>query len=297
MIVSNILLFLSVMIITGLALKILLPSFDMEKRYANQAALLQKNHRELRQLKMDPITVMFAERLIPKLLNLRLPVFNGKLRRMYNLLGKENTFEEELADKAVKSLAGSLPFLVLPFLLDLPVLFLAIPLAVAVFFFAQLGEITKAYKRRQEEITRDLPQLISKMMIALETGKSFMTTIQRLEETSGPRMKKMLARLNANIRIMKLTDAVDLFAAETDVPVMRDFAAAVKIGVNSGYGEAKKYFDSIKGDLRKLRLAALKEVTRSQPEKIKTLYILVALHAFAAVIIAFIDIFSQIQNL
>ncbi|GGH41040.1 hypothetical protein GCM10008014_00340 [Paenibacillus silvae] len=297
MIVSSMLLFISVLLLTGFMMKSWLPGFDLEKRYANQAAVLQKNNKELRQLKMDPVTQFFANRLMPRLMNARLPVFNGKLRRMYNLLGKENTFEEELADKVMKSLAGSLPFLVLPFLLQMPALFLAIPLATLVFFVTQLGEITKAYKRRQEEITRDLPQLIGKMMIALETGKSFMTTIHRLEDTSGPRMKKILSRLNANIRIMKLTDAIDLFAAETDVPVMRDFAAAVKIGVNNGYGDAKKYFDSIKGDLRKLRLAALKEVTRSQPQKIKLLYVLVAVHAFAAVIIAFIDIFSEIQNL
>lgn len=275
----------------------MLPNFSLEKRYASQATSLAKSNKELNRLKKDPVVLYVAERWIPKLSNLKIPILNGKLKRMYNLLGNENTFEEELADKAVKSLIGSLPFLVLPFILDLPALFLAAPAMIVIFFFGQLNEITKDYKRRQAEIIRDLPQLISKMMIALETGKSFMTTIQRLEETSGPRMKKMLARLNANIRIMKLTDAVDLFAVETDVPVMRDFASAIKIGVNSGYSEAKKYFDSIKGDLRKLRLAVLKDQTRSQPEKIKWLYILVAVHAFAAVIIAFIDIFSSVQNL
>lgn len=297
MFVSSLLLFLGVLLLTGLAVNLLLPNFNLEKRYASQASSLVKSNKELRRLKTDPITLYVAERWIPKLSNLKIPIVNGKLKRMYNLLGNENTFEEELADKAVKSLIGILPFLVLPFILDIPAIFLAAPAMIVIFFFGQLNEITKDYKRRQAEIIRDLPQLISKMMIALETGKSFMTTIQRLEETSGPRMKKMLARLNANIRIMKLTDAVDLFAAETDVPVMRDFASAIKIGVNSGYSEAKKYFDSIKGDLRKLRLAVLKDQTRSQPEKIKWLYILVAVHAFAAVIIAFIDIFSSVQNL
>jgi Flp pilus assembly protein TadB len=288
---------MGVLLIAGLIAHIILPNFNLEKRYASQATSLAKSNKELIRSKKDPVVLYVAERWIPKLSNLKIPIFNGKLKRMHNLLGNENTFEEELADKALKSLFGSLPFLVLPFILGLPALFLAAPIMIAIFFFAQLTEIKKAYKRRQAEIIRDLPQLISKMMITLETGKSFMTTIQRLEETSGPRMKKMLSRLNSNIRIMKLTDAVDLFAAETDVPVMRDFAAAIKIGVNSGYGEAKKYFDSIKGDLRKLRLAVLKDQTRSEPEKIKWLYILVAVHAFAAVIIAFVDIFSQAQNL
>ncbi|GIP08236.1 hypothetical protein J1TS5_04060 [Paenibacillus macerans] len=297
MLVSSMLLFLSVLILAGVGIGMFLPGFDLEKRYASQAALLMKNHKELRRLKMDPVTVFIADKWFPKLSQLRLPILNGKLRRMYQLLGNENTFEEELADKLLKSVVGSLPFLVLPFLLHVPALFFVVPAAIAVFFFAQLNEISKAYKRRQDEIIRDLPQLISKMMIALETGKSFMTTIQRLEETSGPRMKSMLSRLNTNIRIMKLTAAVDLFATETDVPIMRDFAAAVKIGVNSGYGEAKKYFDSIKGDLRKLRLVGLKELTRSQPEKIKYLYLLIAAHAFGAVILSFYAIFSEIQNL
>ncbi|MMZ63255.1 hypothetical protein D1872_255000 [compost metagenome] len=185
----------------------------------------------------------------------------------------------------------------LPFIFKIPALLLALPVVIIVFYLAQLTEIRKEYKKRQDEIVRDLPQLISKMMIALETGKSFITTLQRLEETSGPRMKRMLVRLNANVRIMKLTDAVDLFAAETDIPVMRDFAAAVKIGVNNGYVEAKKYFDNIKGDLKKLRLAALKDMTRSQPEKIKYLYLLNAFFAFGSVILSFSTIISEIQNI
>lgn len=297
MLISGMLLFVAIMIISILIFARFLPGFELEKRYASQAALIVKSNQELRRMRMDPMTLFIAEKWMPKLTNLRLPLLSGQLRRMYNLLGKDNTFEEELADKLLKSIVGCLPFLVLPFIFKIPALLLALPVVIMVFYLAQLTEIRKEYKKRQDEIVRDLPQLISKMMIALETGKSFITTLQRLEETSGPRMKRMLVRLNANVRIMKLTDAVDLFAAETDIPVMRDFAAAVKIGVNNGYVEAKKYFDNIKGDLKKLRLAALKDMTRSQPEKIKYLYLLNAFFAFGSVILSFSTIISEIQNI
>lgn len=56
MIVSSMLLFISVLLLTGFMMKSWLPGFDLEKRYANQAAVLQKNNKELRQLKMDPVT-------------------------------------------------------------------------------------------------------------------------------------------------------------------------------------------------------------------------------------------------
>lgn len=293
MLVSSILLFVAVLLITGIVVGLVIPNFNHEKRYAVQAAHLAMTHAELRRVRKDPVSLFVSNQL-----QKHIPQFiGGRFRSMYLMLNKENTFEEELGDIAVKSLVACIPFIVVPFIFGIPALLLLLPIVGLVFFLAQLYEIPKLYKKRQDEIIKDLPQLISKMMIALETGKSFVTTIQRLEETSGPRMRKMLARLNANLQIMKLSDAIDLFANEIDIPVMREFASAVKIGVNSGYEEAREYFQSIKGDLSKIRLASLKELTRSKPEKVKFLYVLVAAHAFAAVIIAFFAIFSNIKTL
>src|SRR5690606_28331223 len=174
---------------------------------------------------------------------------------------------------------------------------LAMPLFSILAFFVMLGGIKKSYQKRQREIVKDLPKLIFKLMVTLETGRPFIGALQRLEETSGPRMRKMLGRLNANIQVMGIGRAIDQFAYETGVPVMREFAAAVKVGVHNGYSEAKEHFDSIKNELRELRLAALRETTRSNPEKVKFLYMLLALHAFGAVLIAFYAIFTQIQFL
>ncbi|MBY9079581.1 hypothetical protein KIH86_08455 [Paenibacillus sp. HN-1] len=296
MLVASGLLFVGVVFLLGGLLHMLLPGFTREKRYATQALLLSKSAAERQRMQYDPITLAVADRLPGLEKRLGLGII-GKLRRMYMVLDKEHSFEMEVAGILVKSVIGALPLAVLPFILGAPALLFAIPAGVVLFFALQLNEIPKAYKTRQMEITKDLPQLISKMMIALETGKSFITTIQRLEETSGPRMKKMLARLNANLRVMNVGAAMDLFAKETGVPVMREFAAAVKIGNNAGYEEAKSYFESIKDELKKLRLVSLKEVTRNQPEKVKRLYVLVAVHAFIAVIMAFVAVMSEMQSI
>lgn len=295
MIVSMTLTFIGIALFVGVVLQTVLPGFSWQKRYAVAAARLLKSHAELRRMGKDPISLYVADRLIPQL-SARFSVFEN-MRKMYEALGRDKTFEEALADMAVKSLIGAVPFLVLPIITKAPITILAMPLFSILAFFVMLGGIKKSYQKRQREIVKDLPKLISKLMVTLETGRPFIGALQRLEETSGPRMRKMLGRLNANIQVMGIGRAIDQFAYETGVPVMREFAAAVKVGVHNGYSEAKEHFDSIKNELRELRLAALRETTRSNPEKVKFLYMLLALHAFGAVLIAFYAIFTQIQFL
>lgn len=296
MLVAGGLLFVGVGLLVGVILHLVLPGFHRERKYATQALFMSKSVAERERMQFDSMTLAVADRLPVIEQKLGWGVI-GRLRQMYAALDKEHSFEMEVAGILVKSMIGGLPLLVLPFILETPAFLFAIPAAITVFFVLQVDEIPKAYKKRQIEITKDLPQLISKMMIALETGKSFITTIQRLEETSGPRMKKMLTRLNANLRVMPLGTAMDIFAKETGVPVMREFVSAIKIGNNAGYEEAKSYFESIKDELKKLRLVSLKEVTRNQPEKVKRLYALVAIHAFIAVIMAFIAVMSEMQSI
>lgn len=295
MIVSMTLTFIGIALFVGVVLQTVLPGFSWQKRYAVAAARLLKSHAELRRMGKDPISLYVADRLIPQL-SARFSVFEN-MRKMYEALGRDKTFQEALADMAVKSLIGAVPFLVLPIITKAPITILAMPLFSILAFFVMLGGIKKSYQKRQREIVKDLPKLISKLMVTLETGRPFIGALQRLEETSGPRMRKMLGRLNANIQVMGIGRAIDQFAYETGVPVMREFAAAVKVGVHNGYSEAKEHFDSIKNELRELRLAALRETTRSNPEKVKFLYMLLALHAFGAVLIAFYAIFTQIQFL
>ena len=295
MIVSMTLTFIGIALFVGVVLQTVLPGFSWQKRYAVAAARLLKSHAELRRMGKDPISLYVADRLIPQL-SARFSVFEN-MRKMYEALGRDKTFEEALADMAVKSLIGAVPFLVLPIITKAPITILAMPLFSILAFFVMLGGIKKSYQKRQREIVKDLPKLISKLMVTLETGRPFIGALQRLEETSGPRMRKMLGRLNANIQVMGIGRAIDQFAYETGVPVIREFAAAVKVGVHNGYSEAKEHFDSIKNELRELRLAALRETTRSNPEKVKFLYMLLALHAFGAVLIAFYAIFTQIQFL
>lgn len=273
-----------------------LPNFKTEKRIASQASLVVKSSQELQRMKLGSLTGYIADHWIPRFTNLKNPLFNGQLRRMFNVLGKEITFEEDIADKLIKSFIVIIPFSLVPIITQEPMFLVILPIAVIGFFVVQVLEIKNEYKKRQQAITRDLPHLISKMMIALETGKSFTATLQSIEESSGSRMQQMLRRMNANTLVMGLPAAIDLFALETDVPVMRDFAAAVKIGLDNGYSSAKEYFDTIKDDLSALRLAALKDATSAQPEKVKYLLIGVAIFSLFSVGIAFVNIFKQVQN-
>lgn len=296
MLIVNVVLFLGLSLSIVLLLNWTLPNFKRQRQLAAQAALLTKTSTELRRLRLDPLTRYTADKWMPKL-SPRLGLGGAsKARKMYEFLGKEHSFEEELAGYLFKSALGTLPFLILPFILS-PVFYLVLPVAFGGFFVWQIAEIKGRYKERQAEIIRDIPDLISKLQMAQETGRPFLQVISRLEETSGPRIRPLVKRLNANIQIMKEGEALDLFATETGIPVMREFAAAMKVSINNGYEEAKEHFETIRGDLEALRLVSLREITSNQPEKVNRLLFLIAIFAFIAVGLAFYQVMGSLGSI
>jgi hypothetical protein len=276
-----------------------LPNFKTQKKYATTASLLLKTDIELKQQKNSAFSKFLAAKVVPTIENkVKFDYILGhNFRKMYQLLGKEETFEEMVANKITISLVGTLPFLALPIITSENLYFLALPIGFILFFFILMQAIRVEYKKRQSEIIRDLPQLIDKMLIALESGKPFITTFQQVQKSSGPRMANMIKKLIADMQIMKATDALEIFAKDTGIPVMYQFAVACKIGIENGYEESQNYFYMIKDEMKELRKASLEELTRSKPEKVKLLYVLLVGHAFVAILIAFFEIFKQANEL
>lgn len=299
MVASSLLLGMIILPLAFYLLNAVLPNFAIQKRFEQKAEAVIQSEAERKKQELGAFVYYVSRTLIPAInrkVNLE-SLFGQNIRIMYRMLGTNETFEEKLA----KSLRFSLLFaplgLTLPWATGITFLYSTAVILPVLFFVAQVLEIKVKYKQRQTEIIRDLPNLIDKMMIALEAGKPFLNTFQQVEKTSGPRMAAMLKTLIANMQNMKATDAIELFAIETGIPVMREFSTAVRIGLEQGYTEAQERFLIINDKLRFLRKTALEELTRNKPEKMKLLYAILVGHALVAVIMAFVQIFAQLGTI
>lgn len=290
-----------------LLLNYLLPGFKKQKELAKRAEELLLTQSQLIRKKDGALISFVMDKLLPSI-EKRFTidqVLGGGLRKEYNLLQYDVSFEHRIARMFVKAFVATFSFVAIPglFLLVMPMPFpkgLLLVITVLFFvliFFAQIQEIRKEYKIRQTEITKDLPLLIDKMIIALEAGRPFIDTIQEVERSSGPRMKHMLKKLSADMRFMKPESAIEAFAKSTGLQVMMNFSVAIKIGLNNGFDEAKKFFKSIKKDVNELHRIRIEETTKNKPARMYGLYALLIGHAFAAFIIAAVYIFGKVNEI
>jgi Flp pilus assembly protein TadB len=296
---SSIILASGILIGISYLLHSILPNFKRQKKYTTTATQILKSELELKQGSKGALTQLIAQKVVPTIeRKVRIDTLFGRhFRKMYKLLDREESFEEMVGNKLTVSFVGVIPFFALPLVTKESLYFIGIPVWFIISFVLQMQGIKHQYKKRQMEISKDLPQLIDKMMIALEAGKPFIITFHQVQKSSGPRMEKMLKKLISNMQVMKATDAIDLFARETNIPVMYQFAVACKIGIENGYEESQNYFHLIKNEMKELRKTALEELTKSKPEKVNFLYGILVLHALLAVLIAFFEIFKQVNQI
>ncbi|NHN34887.1 hypothetical protein [Paenibacillus agricola] len=287
---------LSVMVYLSHAL---LPDFKRSQMYSSMANRLLKSEAEHQRAKQGKMESFIAYSLIPKIqkrINIEL-LFGRNIRTMHDLLNTKSTFEVMLAAKLVKAILYSIPTLVLPLVTGEMLFSLAYPASVIFTFFYEVKGIRNRFQGMQRTITKDLPLLIDKMMIALEAGKPFITVFQELEKNTTGRMNFLLKRLNGNILNMKPEEAIQLFAKETTIPVMMQFASAVKIGINNGYEEAKAYFDDIKEEILDLRKIALEQITSSKPKRVAVLNALLIFCSLVAVFLSMYEVLKKVNSI
>jgi len=205
-------------------------------------------------------------------------MLGNKLKQQYNQLEKETSYHEFMMLTVVKSFILVPLLLVAAVILENQIFYLLMPLSVGLLFSCYVADIRAQHKKRQQLLIRDLPNLISKMMIALETGTSFEKIFAQVAEQSHPLLAEMIKRLLANMKHQSLQYALQRFAQEVNVPIMYDFVSVVYVGVEKGYKAAMDDLDMIKNDLKHLRKISLVEQTKGNPEKMNIPYLLLCVH-------------------
>ncbi|CAH8248445.1 hypothetical protein WJ0W_007113 [Paenibacillus melissococcoides] len=292
---SVILIFLGAFIFSLFILQKALPGFASQQKYSKRTLQIASELSTAGQQK--GLENFLLNKVVPwckKILGIEY-ILGPKMKNMVEVVGEYPSVEAMLVKKLIRSAIFALPTLFL--LVISPTLLITYPVAVGIAFYRDVKDTKKSFEKLQREITKDLPMLIDKLMIALETGKPFIQVFQEVEQTSGPKLKHLLRRLNANMQYMRTEEALEIFAKETTVPVMLQFSTAVKIGIQQGYESAAAYFDDIKVELRQLRRVALEELTKGKPEQAQLYTFLMIIVALGSVIFVLVQVFGKLQQI
>lgn len=217
------------------------------------------------------------------------------IRQINGLMGIKTTPERELAGFIARGLISGLPVIIVPFLTGFAGYIAAYPLAAAVLTLQSYRKYRAGYEQWQKEIIRDLPDLIDKLRISLAGGRDFLAAFTQARDSSGPKMRAAIDQLINDLQCMRPSQALDVFASSLNIPVAAKFASAVKIAVEYGYESAENYFRTIENDIMEVRRAAIEELTKSKPERVYQLYIVLLSLAVGSLLLKGWEIFSQID--
>ena len=219
------------------------------------------------------------------------------IRNMLTLMGRNNNPENELAGYVVYSMTVALPVLAVPFITGFCGYLALYPAAVVVIFHKRYMKLKKEYLRWQTELVKDIPDLIDKLRISFASGSNYIAAFMQAREYSGPGMRNMIDKLINDLQCMRPAQALDMFADAFRLPVVTKFASAVKIAVEYGNEAAENYFRIIENDIIEVRRVAIEELTKSKPERVYELYLLLIVLAAGALIIKGWEIFSQVSQI
>jgi Flp pilus assembly protein TadB len=276
-------------------LNLILPSFERQKRASTLAFYINKSDSEISRLKQNAFVRSLGDRMQKgKWLD---SIFGKKNREMYDALGYTESYEHYLA----KSILLSSLILPIPiffaFATKVPFFAVMSPVLVGMMMFSYLRKINIKYKERQNRIIRDLPNLISKISIALEVGQPLVRIFQEVCDDCEPLLAELLKKLIANTNVMPMRSALQLFAQDINIPVMYDFVSVVNVIIEKGFHEAEDDLNSIQIDLKELRRLSLIERTKGNPEKMNLFYGLAAGHVIIFLFLMAMVMFAGLNSI
>ncbi|MCR4443459.1 MAG: hypothetical protein QHH10_14260 [Peptococcaceae bacterium] len=221
----------------------------------------------------------------------------SRMRNMLNLMGSRKKAERELAGYVVYGLTGAIPVLLVPFVTGSSGYLVLYPFFAGVLVCQKYANLKKQYRQWQTEIIKDLPELIDKLRISFASGRDYISAFIQARDTSGPRVRGLIENLLNDLQYMHPAQALNLFAESIKMPAVTRFASAVKIAVEHGYESAENYFRVIEQDLTEMRIASIEELTKSKPEKVYQLYLILFALAAGSLVIKGWEIFDQVNKI
>lgn len=262
---------------------------------AQEAVMTEKELEKAREGKAAQYVVDLIQR-AQNLVDLEYLIL-ADIRNMLAFMGIKKRPEQELAGYVLYALIGALPILIVPVLTNFYGYLAAYPLAVIFLIYQQYLGLKKEYLKWRIEIIKEIPGLIDKLRISFAGGRDYISAFKQVRDNSGLRMGVMVDKLINDLQCMRAAHALDLFADAFKMPVMAKFVSAVKIAVEYGYESAENYFKVIESDITEVRRVAVEEFTRSKPEKVYQLYLILLSLAVGALLVKGWEIFSRVNQI
>lgn len=262
---------------------------------ANEVVMSEKELELARERKSIKFLIKLINRL-DKIFNLKL-VFLDNINNMLLLMGEKIQAEKEVAIYIFNGLLGALPLLLVSAFTGVEIYTVLYPLGVFLLVYRQYKSLQKRFKKWQLELVKDLPELIDKLRISFAGGRDYISALIQAKESSGPRMRAIIERLINDLQYMRYSQALDNFSNSLRIPAATKFAAALKISVEYGYQEAENYFRIIESDIVEVRRTAIEELTKSKPEMVYQLYLILIALAVGSLAVKAWEIFSLVNKI
>jgi hypothetical protein len=219
------------------------------------------------------------------------------LDRMLLAMGSVAAGRDVFIQGLLQGLAGALPLLTVPVLTKQWGWFILYPIGSVMLLVQRLRRIHSEFKIWQQQLTRDIPDVIDHLRINFAGGRDYLSALSQAGSHCGPVMALALEHLVNDIHTMGPSEALRVFSDRFNLPIMSKLAAAVRIAVESGYGAAETYFANIEDEILALRQEAAESLIQAKPGKLIPFYLILYGLAIAALGLKCYEIFLQVSML
>ena len=220
-----------------------------------------------------------------------------RLDRSLSLMGEKTGARETVTILLLRSMLVALPVLVTPLFWEGWWKAGLYPLAAAILFKQEMRKLERRYSLWQKSLIRDIPEVMDRLRICFAGGRDYLSALRQAQASGGLAMAQALDQLIHDIQTIGSASAFRLFSVSFDMPAIQKLASALMLAVESGYGAAEAYFNSIEGELAALRQEAAESLVHTKPEKVYQLYTLLFCLAVASLLLKGWEILQQVGQL
>jgi Flp pilus assembly protein TadB len=157
-------------------------------------------------------------------------------------------------------------------------------------------ELEKKIEERKSAIIMELPDFLDMLVLSLRAGRNLLAAVRKASEQSGPTLRPLLDKLQADIDLTEnKKDALWRFAESTGVQEAKDFVSALEIGLDAKAKQAEEIYRSQSKIMRDLRALALRRYTKSIPARLSLLHVWLYLNCIGIPIIGAIMQFGAMM--
>ncbi len=158
-------------------------------------------------------------------------------------------------------------------------------------------DLDRRIEEKKNFIIMELPDFLDMLVLSLRAGRNLYAAIKKASEQSGPTLRPLLEKLQADVELAEnKKDALWTFAENTGLQEVKDFVSALEIGLDAKAKQAEEIYRSQSKIMRDLRALALRRYTKSIPQKLTMLHVWLYLNCIAIPIIGSIIQFASIMS-